>query len=76
MTTPTPPPCDSPKVVIRKSCPKLLPIARSLTGAARNHNASLADLVAADTNLDCSKRVAKIVSQIFDILHPNGEPDE
>src|SRR5437762_1436452 len=27
MTTPTPPPCDSPKVVMRKSCPKVLPIA-------------------------------------------------
>src|SRR5438067_11828140 len=26
ITTPTPPPCDSPNVVIRKSCPKVLPI--------------------------------------------------
>src|SRR2546421_914148 len=28
ITTPTPPPCDSPKVVIRKSWPKVLPIER------------------------------------------------
>src|SRR6266513_1341171 len=33
ITTPMPPPCDSPKVVTRKSWPKVLPIARIVAQA-------------------------------------------
>src|SRR2546421_366777 len=33
ITTPTPPPCDSPKVVMRKSWPKLLPMTMNLAQA-------------------------------------------
>src|SRR6266567_1800293 len=34
ITTPMPPPCDSPKVVTRKSCPSVLPIARIVAQAS------------------------------------------
>src|SRR6187200_1872329 len=40
ITTPTPPPCDSPQVVMRKSCPKLLPIRAILAAGSENHNDS------------------------------------
>ena len=39
MTTPTPPPCDSPKVVMRKSWPNVFPIGAILAGARSFHNA-------------------------------------
>src|SRR5262249_12980232 len=40
ITTPMPPPWDSPKVVMRKSWPKLLPITRSLATASGENNES------------------------------------
>src|SRR5258706_10752419 len=40
-TTPTPPPCDSPQVVMRKRCPNVLPIGRVWGSFSRRSNRDL-----------------------------------
>src|ERR1700694_278703 len=66
ITTPMPPPCDSPKVVMRKSWPNELPI---LGNVKRHRGRSL-------PFSDRRERLAQIVDQIAHVFHADRPPNE
>src|SRR5438128_12202896 len=82
ITTPMPPPCDSPKVVTRKSWPKVLPIYEHCsTGMlpAGPMGVSPANGRLGDPSLRFSNRFEgdlQIVNQIAHVFDANRHPDQ
>src|ERR1041384_3318418 len=84
ITTPMPPPCDSPNVVTRKICPKLLPIWRKLIVVAdltmwerpQRRDRLSSGRSGPPTLSDRFERSLEIVDQIPHVLDADREPNE
>jgi hypothetical protein len=83
ITTPMPPPCDSPNVVTRNSWPKVLPMsgysstAVSAVGQAGVSPAGTATQQArTPVLLNRFERALQVIDQIADVLDTDRQPDE